>query len=147
MLYHPGETQTDHTLRQYFDWKGLCTTVHDVCKKCPTCQRAKKKQIRKVAVCHISDYLFLFFCMLGIYYTRCGLLCEGLSSQNVDGGYGLCKSLPDDRAYCGTNIQFCFVVTQVSMSCYFGILNDSFGRPHERCRGYSLFMRLVFAIV
>ena len=41
MLCHPVETQTEHTLRQHFDWKGLRTTVHDVCKKCPTCQRAK----------------------------------------------------------------------------------------------------------
>ena len=41
-ICHPGETQTEHTLCQHFDWKGLCTTVHDVCKKCPTCQRAKK---------------------------------------------------------------------------------------------------------
>ena len=38
---HLGETQIEHTLRQHFYWKGLCTTVHDVCKKCPTCQRAK----------------------------------------------------------------------------------------------------------
>ena len=41
MLCHPGETRTEHTLRQHFDWKALRTTVHDVCKKCPTCQRAK----------------------------------------------------------------------------------------------------------
>ena len=41
MICHPGETQTEHTLCQHFDWKGLRTTVHDVCKKCPTCQRAK----------------------------------------------------------------------------------------------------------
>ena len=41
MLYHPGETRTEHTLRQHFDWKGLHTTVHDLCKKCPTYQRAK----------------------------------------------------------------------------------------------------------
>ena len=41
MLCHPGETQTEHTLRQHFDWKVLHTTVPDVCKKCPTCQRAK----------------------------------------------------------------------------------------------------------
>ena len=41
MLCHPGETQTEHTLCQHFDWKGLRTTFHDVCKKCPTCQRAK----------------------------------------------------------------------------------------------------------
>ena len=41
MLYHPGETRTEHTLRQHFDWRALCTTVHNVCKKCPTCQRAK----------------------------------------------------------------------------------------------------------
>ena len=41
MLCHPGETRTEHTLRQHLDYRGLCTTVHDVCKKCPTCQRAK----------------------------------------------------------------------------------------------------------
>ena len=33
MLCHTEETRSDHTLRQIFDWKGLCTTVHDVCKK------------------------------------------------------------------------------------------------------------------
>ena len=41
MLCHPGETWTEHTLRQHFDRKGLCTTVHNVCKKFPTFQRAK----------------------------------------------------------------------------------------------------------
>ena len=41
MLCNPGETLTEHTIRQHFDWKALRTTVHDVCKKCPTCQRAK----------------------------------------------------------------------------------------------------------
>ena len=38
MLCHPGETCTEHTLLQHFEWKGLHTTVHSVCKKCPTCQ-------------------------------------------------------------------------------------------------------------
>ena len=33
MLCHTGETRTDHTLLQHFDWKGLLTTVHNVCKK------------------------------------------------------------------------------------------------------------------
>ena len=37
MICHPGETCTEHTLRQRFDWKGLHTTVHNMCKKCPTC--------------------------------------------------------------------------------------------------------------
>ena len=41
MLFHPGETRTEHILRQNFDWRGLHTKVHDVCKKCPTCQREK----------------------------------------------------------------------------------------------------------
>ena len=41
MLCHPGETWTEHILRQHFEWRGLHTTVHDVCNKCPTCQRAK----------------------------------------------------------------------------------------------------------
>ena len=41
MLCHPGETQTEHTLRQNVYWKGLPTTVHKVDKKCPTCQKKK----------------------------------------------------------------------------------------------------------
>ena len=42
MLCHPGETRTEHTLRQHYDWKVLRTTVHNVYKKCQTYQRAKK---------------------------------------------------------------------------------------------------------
>ena len=41
MLCHPGETGTEHNLRQLFYWRILHTTVHDVCKKYPTCLRAK----------------------------------------------------------------------------------------------------------
>ena len=41
MICNPGGTQTEHILCRHFDWKGLRKTVHDVCKKCPTCQRAK----------------------------------------------------------------------------------------------------------
>ena len=41
MLCHPGDTQIEHTIRQQFDWRGLHTTVHNVCKKFRTCQRAK----------------------------------------------------------------------------------------------------------
>ena len=39
MLCHPGETLTEHTLRQNFDCKCLRTKVHDVCKKFLTFQR------------------------------------------------------------------------------------------------------------
>ena len=39
ILCHTGETHTEHTIRQHFYWKRLHTTVHDVCKKCATCQR------------------------------------------------------------------------------------------------------------
>ena len=53
MLCHPGETCIEHTLSQHFDCKGLHTTFHDVCKKCPTCQRAKKL-IRSMASCHLN---------------------------------------------------------------------------------------------
>ena len=48
MLFHPRETHTEHTLRQHFDWKGLHTTVHNVCKKCPKCQRDKPTNQRYV---------------------------------------------------------------------------------------------------
>ena len=53
---------------------------------------------------------FLLFGMLGISYTRRGLLCGGLSSQNVDVGYALFGSLPDDRASRDTNLHLSFVV-------------------------------------
>ena len=74
-------------------------------------------------------------------YTSYGLLCEGLSSQNFDGEYAMCQSLQDDIASHDSNLQFSFVVPWVSISCYFGILNDGFDRPHERCQGYSLDVR------
>ena len=41
MLCHPGETRTELSIRQHFDWKGLRTTVAATCKKCTTCQKAK----------------------------------------------------------------------------------------------------------
>ena len=41
MLCRPGENSKEHNFRQNFDFKGLHTIVHNVCKKCPTCQRAK----------------------------------------------------------------------------------------------------------
>ena len=85
--------------------------------------------------------------MLGISYTRHGLLCEGLSSQNVDGGCALFESLLDDRASRDTNIQFSFVVPQVRIFYYFVILHHGFDRPHERCQGYSLYVRLAFGLV
>ena len=85
--------------------------------------------------------------MLGTSYTRRGLLCESLSSQNVDGGCDLLEFLLDDRASHDANLQFSFVVPQVSIFFYFGILNDGFDRPHERCQGYSLCVRLNFVLV
>ena len=68
--------------------------------------------------------------MLVISYTCRGLLCEGLSSQNVDGGCALFEFRLDDRAYHDTNLQFSSVVTQVNIFCYFGILNDGYDFPH-----------------
>jgi hypothetical protein len=41
MLCHPGETRTELTIRQHFDWKGLRKTVHDICHKCESCQKRK----------------------------------------------------------------------------------------------------------
>jgi cleavage and polyadenylation specificity factor subunit 1 len=41
-LLHPGETRTELTIRQHFTWKGVRTTVQEVCKNCPTCQRTKR---------------------------------------------------------------------------------------------------------
>ena len=91
-----------------------------------------------------ESLLFLLFGMLGISYTRRGLLCEGLSSQNVDGRCDLFEFILDDRASHDTNLQFSSVVPQVSIFCYFGILDDGLYRPHKRCRGYILCVRLAF---
>ena len=90
---------------------------------------------------------FLLFCMLGISYTHRGLFCKGLSSQNVDRGCVLFEFLLDGRASHYTNLQFSSIVPEVSIFCYFGILNDGFDCPHERCRGYSLCVRLAFVVV
>jgi transposase InsO family protein len=45
-LGHPGETRTEQTIKQHFWWNKLRESVHDVCKKCHTCQVAKKSQIK-----------------------------------------------------------------------------------------------------
>ena len=52
----------------------------------------------------LCDKLLLLFGMLGVSYKRIGLLCEGLSSQNVDGGCALFEFLLDDRASHDTNL-------------------------------------------
>ena len=59
----------------------------------------------------------------------------------------MCEYLPGTREYCDTNLQFSFVVPQVSILFYFGILNNGFDRPNKRCRGYSLYVRLTFVLV
>ena len=33
MLCHPGETRTEHTINQHFNWKFLLTKFHNLCKK------------------------------------------------------------------------------------------------------------------
>lgn len=40
-LCHPGETRTEQTIRQHFWFSNLRDTVHDMCSKCPTCQKSK----------------------------------------------------------------------------------------------------------
>jgi len=42
LLCHPGETRMENTIAQHLTWTGLRKTVHDVCKKCDTCQRTKR---------------------------------------------------------------------------------------------------------
>jgi hypothetical protein len=46
MLCHPGETRTEQTLRQHYYWQTLREDVAEVCQKCDTCQRSKKKTIK-----------------------------------------------------------------------------------------------------
>ena len=96
-----------------------------------------------MAVCHISDLSFLLSGKLDTSFTRRELLCEGLSSQSVDGGCVLFGSPLDDRTSQDTIIQFSSVVPEVNIFCYSGILDDGLCLPHEKCRGYSLYVRLV----
>ena len=63
-----------------------------------------------MAVCHISDLLFLLSGKLDTSFTRRGLLCEGPFNQSVDGGCVLFGSPLDDRASHDTNLQFYSVV-------------------------------------
>ena len=42
-LCHPGKTRLELTLRQHYDWRGLRTMVHRVCKQCPVCRTQKKR--------------------------------------------------------------------------------------------------------
>ena len=63
--------------------------------------------------------MFLLLGMLGISYIHRGLLCEGLSSQNFDGGCALFECIWDDKAYGDTNLQFSSVVLKVSIFFYF----------------------------
>ena len=45
-LCHPGENQTEHTIRQYLYWENLRDDVHKICSTCPTCQKNKKHAIK-----------------------------------------------------------------------------------------------------
>ena len=40
-MCHPGETRTEQTIRQHFWFPGLRQKVHDLCSKCPICQKSK----------------------------------------------------------------------------------------------------------
>ena len=100
-----------------------------------------------MAVCHISDLSFLLSGKLDTSCKRRGLLCEGLSNQSVDGCCVLFRSPLDDRASHYTNLQFSSVVPEVNIFCYSGILDDGICRLHKKCRGYSLYVRLVFVVI
>lgn len=43
LLMHPGETRTELTLGQHFQWKGMSKTVQHVCSRCHVCQLNKPK--------------------------------------------------------------------------------------------------------
>ena len=45
-LCHPGESRTESTIRQHFTFKNLSIMVKDICKKCHTCQKCKKSNIK-----------------------------------------------------------------------------------------------------
>jgi hypothetical protein len=41
-LCHPGETRTENTLKQHYYWQNMRRDIHDICSKCPTCQKNKR---------------------------------------------------------------------------------------------------------
>jgi hypothetical protein len=42
MLLHPGETRTELTMRQHYEWHGMRSTVRQVCSACQDCRWAKQ---------------------------------------------------------------------------------------------------------
>ena len=54
MLYHPGETRTEHTLRQHLT--GEPFAQHSTtCARSVQLAREQKRQIRNTANCHLTD--------------------------------------------------------------------------------------------
>ena len=43
MLMHPGETRSELTIGQHYCWKGMRTTIQQVCKGCVRCAAVKPK--------------------------------------------------------------------------------------------------------
>ena len=73
-LCHPGETRTEATIKQHFTWKKAKEMVHDICSKCPTCQRTKKSTIKygilPPKVAEINPWEKLCVDMIGPYTIR-----------------------------------------------------------------------------
>ena len=44
---HPGTTRTELTMSQHYTWKGMRTTIKNVCQTCQLCQMHKPK-VRRV---------------------------------------------------------------------------------------------------
>ena len=97
-----------------------------------------------MAVFHIFDLSFLLFGMLDTSYTCRGLLCKGLSSQSVDGVCVLFGSPLDDRASHDTNLQFSSVVPEVSIFCYFGILDNGLCHSHKNLSHIKTIPSIIF---
>ena len=73
-------------------------------------EMSDNQEILNISDLYVYDEADLPDSAYPIRYHRYGLLCEGLSSQNFDGGYSLFESLPDYRVSHDTNLQLSFVV-------------------------------------
>ena len=47
ILMHPGETRMELTMAQHYCWKGMRSTIQQVCKRCNICKRCKARTSKK----------------------------------------------------------------------------------------------------
>ena len=73
-LVHAGETRTEQTIRLHYWWNNLRDTVHNICKKCHTCQTTKKSKLKyghlPVKAAEADPWEILSYDLIGPYTIK-----------------------------------------------------------------------------